>query len=130
MILEKLLYTQLVKFIVVGVSNTVISYIVFYIFYNLFLDNNAFLSQCISYAAGIIWSFIWNRKWTFSEQKSHWVVVYPFIISQTILLFLSASMLEYATSNLDWNINLIWICVMLIITAINFIVMKFGIFKV
>ncbi|MBN2284947.1 MAG: GtrA family protein [Tissierellales bacterium] len=127
---EKLINPQLLKFIVVGISNTLISYIVFFGFYNFVLLGNAFLSQCISYAAGVLWSFNWNKKWTFSGKKHRWSVFIPFATVQVTLLFLSAFSISIANHNLNWNVNLIWLCVMVIITVINYNISKYLVFRV
>lgn len=126
---KELLNYQLTKFIVVGITNTIISYCVFFIFYNFILAGSAFISQCISYAAGIFWSFTWNKSWTFSEKKHNWKTFIPFFIVQITLLLTSAFALSVAVQNLNWNVNFIWLCVMAIITIANFILSKFLVFK-
>ena len=128
--IKKPLNNQLSKFIIVGLSNTIISYIVFFVFYNFILISNAFSSQGISYAAGIFWSFFWNRKWTFSEKNHSLKTFIPFFIVQITLLFISAFSMSYATQHLSWNVNYIWFFVMAIITIINFVLSKFIVFKV
>ena len=128
--ISKSVQTQLSKFVIIGVSNTLISYIVFIIVYSKLLVGDAFFSQSLSYAAGILWSFFWNKKWTFREKKHSWVKFFPFLTLQLILLLVSAFLLMIANDYLDWNINLIWICVMGVITIINFVFTKLLVFKV
>jgi putative flippase GtrA len=120
---------HLVKFVIIGASNTIISYIVFFILYNTVLAGDAFHSQCFSYSAGIIWSFIWNKRWTFSEKPNRWASFAPFLILQLTLLLISAFALDIAKGNLDWNINLIWVCVMTVSTIINFAITKYLVFR-
>ena len=82
------------RFVIVGISNTMISYIVFVASYYLLFANNASISQCFSYGAGIVWSFHWNRKWTF---KSHDKAVRNFILFlmlQSAMLLLSVYMIH------------------------------------
>lgn len=122
-------YTQLIRFVIVGVSNAVISYIVFFILYSKLLAGDAFYSQCLSYAAGIIWSFFWNKKWTFSEKKHSWAVFSRFLILQLVLLFVSAFFLDLTKNNLNLNIYLIWVCVMAVITFLNFVLSKSLVFR-
>lgn len=126
---DNIIFTQLSKFVIIGISNAAISYVFFYILYNNVLAGNAFYSQCLSYAAGIVWSFIWNKKLTFSAKENSWSSFFSFLIFQLILLVASAFLLVIAKENLDWNINLIWICVMAIITIINFLFTKYLVFK-
>ena len=119
-----------VKFLIIGASNTVISYTVFFALYNTVLAGDAFYSQCVSYGAGILWSFIWNKRWTFSEKPNTWVSFAPFLVLQLMLLFVSAFALDAAKNNLHWDISLIWVCVMAVSTAINFVMTKYLVFKV
>ena len=126
---NKAFFIHLVKFIIIGASNTIISYIVFSILYNKLLAGDVFYSQCLSYTAGIIWSFIWNKRWTFSEKPNRWASFAQFLTLQLILLLISAFALDIAKGNLDWNINLIWGCVMAVSTAINFVMTKYLVFR-
>lgn len=126
---NKAFFLHVVKFAVVGASNAIISYIVFFILYNEVLVGDAFRAQCGSYSAGIIWSFVWNKKWTFSEKANGWASFAPFLILQLMLLLISAFALDVAKGNLNWDINLIWACVMTASTIINFTVTKYLVFR-
>jgi putative flippase GtrA len=121
--------SQLGKFTIIGITNTAISYIFFYVLYNYFLIGNVFYSQCLGYAAGIVWSFIWNKKWTFSFTNISYSVFFSFLFLQLILLITSAFLLAIAKASINWNINLIWVVVTAIITIINFLFTKFLVFK-
>lgn len=58
---------QLIKYALVGASNSLITLCVIYILISL-LDVNLYVSNVIGYIAGLINSFIWNKQWVF---KSH-----------------------------------------------------------
>jgi putative flippase GtrA len=120
---------QLLKFLAVGISNTIISYIVFLVCYNALLAGGAFTSQTISYASGIVWSFFWNKRWTFVAANRSWSAFFPFLAVQILLLLLSSSALMMVSQTTDWNLNYVWILVMAIVTAINFIVSKKFVFR-
>jgi len=124
-----LLYIQLSKFVIVGISNAIISYLVFIIAFNSSSIGNAFTSQAVSYSAGILWSFYWNAKWTFSSERKKSTLLISFFSLQITLLFLSSFMMGFAEKNLDWNITLIWFLVMGSITVINFGFSKILVFK-
>lgn len=127
---DKFISYQITKFLVVGTSNTIISFVVFSVFYNFIIINNAFLSQCIGYTAGIVWSFVWNKGWTFSEKKHSWLAFLPFLIIQISLLLFSALSIDITSQTINWNINIIWLCVTLITTIINFSLSKYLVFRV
>ena len=120
---------QLLKFLAVGVSNTLISYLVFLVCYNALLAGSAFTSQAISYAAGIVWSFIWNRRWTFAGASGSGSSFITFLALQLMLLLLSSSSLALVKRTTDWNLNYAWVLVMGVVTALNFVVSKKFVFK-
>lgn len=59
-------WLSFIKFALVGVINTSIDFIVYALL--TWFNVNYILAQCISYSAGVLNSYIMNRKWTF-EQK-------------------------------------------------------------
>jgi len=56
---------SVVRFGVVGVSNTALGFGVFWSAHHLMPAMGA---QCLSYAVGMLWSYYWNRRWTFQSQ--------------------------------------------------------------
>ena len=68
---------QFVKFGLVGLSNTIISYIIYLIVFslmqtlNLFSDFDYLIAQVISYMLSILWSFYLNNKYVFKQQENH-----------------------------------------------------------
>lgn len=58
---------QLIKYGLVGVSNSLITLAVIYVF-NAIIGINILVADVIGYVAGIINSFVWNKQWVF---KSH-----------------------------------------------------------
>lgn len=59
---------RFVRFCVVGVSNSAISFLVFYILSQQ-MGANYLLSSFIGYISGIANSFVWNKIWTFQDQS-------------------------------------------------------------
>ena len=64
-----LVVSQFIRFVIIGLSNMAISYIVFIASYNFLFMRNIILSQSVSYFSGILWSFYWNKNYTFSCKK-------------------------------------------------------------
>ncbi len=60
-------FMQFVKFGLVGLSNTLLTYVVYAILVTLGLHYQ--LSNVISYAAGIFNSYYWNNKYVFQEEE-------------------------------------------------------------
>ena len=55
---------QLLKYGVIGVMNTLITFVAFYLF-NTKLGVPYGLSNIIGYVLGVVNSFVWNRSWVF-----------------------------------------------------------------
>jgi putative flippase GtrA len=56
----------LIKFGLVGVVNTSIDFIIYALLTHINL--NYIAAQCISYSAGVLNSYMMNRKWTFNQK--------------------------------------------------------------
>ena len=73
-------FLQFVKFGVVGVSNTVVSYVIYVICLLLFERAGVFpradylIAQVIAFLLSVLWSFYWNRKYVFNadSEKVPW----------------------------------------------------------
>lgn len=57
---------QLLKYAVVGVINTAVTFIAIYVCKAL-IGLDPYVSNAIGYALGIINSFLWNRSWVFAS---------------------------------------------------------------
>lgn len=60
-------WLPLIKFALVGVVNTLIDFAVYALLTT--IGVNYILAQWISYSAGILNSYVMNRKWTFKKKK-------------------------------------------------------------
>lgn len=58
---------QFARFVVVGVTNTVVDLVIFYLLKMVMPELGA---KAISYALGICNSFLWNKYWTFGAGRS------------------------------------------------------------
>lgn len=66
--LSQLINKQSLKFVIVGVLNTIVGFIVYALYLNCI--NNSYLQALIlSNIVGITHSYIWNNKWTFTVKK-------------------------------------------------------------
>lgn len=128
--LRMLLKHDTFRFVSVGISNATISYTVFVITIHILssLHGRAGIAQAIAYGAGIIWSFILNRNWTFRSKKP---VVYQgmrFFMVQMLLLLLSAGFISFGVDHMKQNPSLTWIIVMSVITLLNYAAQKYWVF--
>ena len=60
-------FVQLLKFILIGASNTLLDLVVTFALNAIF--GIYYLAKIIGYACGILNSYIWNSRWTFREER-------------------------------------------------------------
>lgn len=90
---------QFIKFGLVGVSNTIISYLVYYVLIKL----NLFylIASIFSFVAGVLNSFYWNNKYVFKHKNGQ----------REILKTLTKTFVAYAGTGLILNnvLLVIWV---------------------
>ena len=105
---ESAAFLQFIKFGIVGVSNTVISYVLYTVSLlgfrkcGLFAGIDYLIAQVISFILSVLWSFYWNNKAVFvlkeGEQRSVWKALLKTYVS-------------YSFTGLFLNSLLIWLWV-------------------
>ncbi|MPL95152.1 hypothetical protein SDC9_41318 [bioreactor metagenome] len=91
--INKLCNNQIIKFIIVGIANTVLSAIIMFFLYN-FAKFGYWGSTSVSYVIGSILSFILNKNFTFNNKGSIRKTLLKFIINVTICYLLAYSIAE------------------------------------
>ena len=121
---------SLFRFVIVGISNTLISYFIFIALYYLLsaISIRTIISQVVGYGVGIIWSFTWNKKWTFKSSGKTTNEFIKFILLQISLLIISTILISLLIDYYNLSVSLSWISIMILIVIINFIITKYYIF--
>lgn len=133
-------FVQFVKFGVVGVTNTVISYVI-YVASLLILQNNKWLegvdylvAQVIAFILSVLWSFYWNNKYVFIQSAD---------TERSLLKALIKTYISYSFTGLFLNsiLSVLWVEVLgiskmvapiinlLVSVPLNFFMNKFWAFK-
>lgn len=117
---------RVVRFCVVGASNTALSY-------GIFRATNLLMpaagSNCVSYAIAMLWSYYWNRRWTFESQGQVASEASRFFTTQIAFMLLSSAMLGYLVDRRHLPTTLCWLGTVAIITVLNFLVSRYWSFK-
>ena len=87
------LHIQGLRYIIIGLLNTLIGYGVFYLGLRMGLYHQLALVLC--YLVGGINSYFWNRLWTFRATGSHAAQGTKFVVMTILILILNAIMLEW-----------------------------------
>lgn len=133
-------FMQFVKFGIVGVSNTLISYILYALSllafqkYGFFVGYDYFVSQIISFALSVLWSFYWNNKMVFTigdgEHRSIWKALLKTYVSYSFTgLFLNSLLLALWVQVFHISEFVAPIINLLVSVPINFLINKFWAFK-
>jgi putative flippase GtrA len=125
-LVRRLSEVSVIRFGVVGVSNTVIGYTVFRGAHRIL---PAAVSQALSYLVGMLWSYYWNRRWTFKSQGNVASEAARFFSLQVGFLLLSAGMLGLLVDHLHQNPTASWLGTSVLITILNFVASRFWAFK-
>lgn len=124
---------QFVKFGIVGVSNTAISYVSYLIALvvlrkiNVFINIDYLIAQAFSFLTGTIWSFYWNNRFVFQGDKNI-SMIHSFI--RVLLtysfsgLFLSSALLVFWVNIIHVSEYIAPILNLLITVPLNFILNK------
>lgn len=131
---------QFVKFGVVGVSNTIISYSLYAVSLILLQKNNIFpkfdylIAQIIAFVLSVLWSFYWNNKMVFVVEEGKKRSWFPALIKTYISysftgLFLNTALLYLWVDILHVSEFIAPIFNLVIAVPINFLINKFWAFK-
>lgn len=133
-------FMQFVKFGIVGLSNTIISYLIYlaalFILQKLqlFRSFDYLVAQVVSFLLSVLWSFFLNNKYVFIGQKNQ---------KRNVALALFKTYISYAFTGLFLNslLSIFWVEVLqiskiiapfinlLISVPLNFVMNKFWTFK-
>lgn len=133
-------FLQFVKFGIVGVSNTVIYYVIYMISLLIFRSSGWFTgtdylaAQVIAFALSVLWSFYWNNKMVFQPEerteRSLWKALVKTYISYSFTgLFLNTLLLYILVQTLHVSEFIAPVFQLLINVPINFLINKFWAFK-
>lgn len=131
---------QFVRFGIVGLSNTLISYILYSVsllFFQklgLFPKLDYLVAKVIEFFLSVLWSFYWNNKKVFvkqnDEQRSTWKALVKTYISYSFTgLFLSSALLVLWIDVLGISEYIAPLLNLIISVPLNFLINKFWAFK-
>lgn len=131
---------QFVRFGIVGVSNTIISYVI-YVVCLLFFQKMGILknidyiiAQVTQFVLSVLWSFYWNNRMVFAlkegEKRSVWKALIKTYISYSFTgLFINSALLIVWVKVMHISEFIAPVINLLISVPLNFIINKFWAFK-
>ena len=125
---NKSILIQLLKFGIVGVANTLLTALTIWLLLKV-LHYTDYLSNIIGYCIGLINSFIWNRKWTFENNRSVKETVFKFIVTFAISYLLQLGNLYLLLNHTNIDPYVCQLLSIIVYTIINFLLNKYYTFK-
>lgn len=133
-------FLQFIKFGIVGLSNTAISYIIYVISLfllkklQIFSNVDYFISSVIAFILSVLWSFYWNNKMVFKlndgEQRSVWKALLKTYVSYSFIgLFLNNILLILWVQVCHVSEWIAPIINLIVSVPLNFLINKFWAFK-
>lgn len=133
-------FMQFVKFGIVGVSNTLISYVLYagslFTFQKLGIlpKGDYLVAQVIAFVLSVAWSFYWNNKMVFTkadnEERSLWKSLLKTYVAYSFTgLFLNSALLVLWIQVLHISEYIAPIINLIISVPLNFLINKFWAFK-
>ena len=117
---------QFLKFGIVGLSNSIITFVVYSIL--VFCGSNYIVANVIGYCAGVVNSYIWNSKFVFKRQQSK-VLFTKFIIVNIITLGINTMTIFILIDKLYYGKYVSQLLTIFISMIINYTLNKFWTFK-
>ena len=133
-------FMQFIKFGIVGISNTVVSYLIYVISLvifkklGIFVEFDYLMSQVIAFILSVLWSFYWNNKMVFTiqegQKRSIWKTLLKTYVSYSFTgLFLNSILIILWVHVFGISEFLAPIINLVISVPINFLINKFWAFK-
>jgi putative flippase GtrA len=119
---------QFIRFCLIGLTSTVLTYLVFTILFY-FFSVNYLISTALGFIAGLFLGYIFNKLYTFgSFEKDHIAIPKYFIIYAFTLTFSLVGM-RYLVGSVGLNPLISYAFIVPIITLVNFFGTKIFAFK-
>jgi len=120
---------QFIKFGIVGLSNTAISLLVYYLF--IWLNPDLYMAgNVVGFVVSVANAFFWSRRYVFKDsQESFWKALFKSYLAYGGSFLLSTALLYIQVEWLDISKMLAPVFNLLTTVPLNFIINKFWTFK-
>ena len=134
MMAGKKIDTTPVKFVLVGVVNTIVGTSVMFIMYNVF-SFNYWISSAANYVVGSIVSYFLNKYFTFQDKEKSWKTVVRFVLNISVCYLiaygLARPLVRMALCGFSQTIqeNIAMLAGMCLFVVVNYIGQRFFVFN-
>ena len=118
---------QFIKFGLVGVSNTIVGFSVYYLLY--YCGVHYLISNILSWLISVFNAFYWNNKYVFQAGNNWWQTLFRTYISYGASLLVSTLLMYVLVDFIHVSPVIAPIICLLITIPLNFVLNKFWAFK-
>lgn len=120
---------EFIRYFIVGVSTTIVSFIVYYFCVNTFLDpNNALelqIANILSWVFSVLFAFFANKYYVFEKKDTvHIKEFSSFVGSRILTLFLDMGIMYVGVTLLNGNDKFIKIISQVVVIVLNYLLGK------
>ncbi|MEK5435099.1 MULTISPECIES: GtrA family protein [Paenibacillus] len=120
--------TQTIRFIIVGILNTLVGLGV-YAIYLYFVNNNYLQALITSHIIGVAHSYLWNNKWTFQQKNYSTRSVIKFVSVYAITFFVNLFLLTLLVDTIGMNKLIAQAIALFLTTVVSFFGHKYWSFR-
>ena len=131
---------QFIKFGIVGLSNTLLGYVIYVVTLRIlraaqvFPEADIFLAQLVMFLLSVLWSFYWNNRMVFRAkegEKRDWLpaLLKTYVSYAFTSLFLSEALLALWVKVLGISAYIAPLINLLITVPLNFVLQKYWAFR-
>lgn len=124
-----------IKFILVGIVNTIVGTSVMFIMYNLF-HFNYWISSAANYVVGSIVSYFLNKNFTFQNKDKSWKTIGRFVLNISVCYVIAYGMakplVRMMLQNFSTSVqeNVAMLVGMCLFVVVNYVGQRFFVFKI
>ena len=118
---------QFIKFGIVGISNTIVSLVVYYAF--VWLNCNYLVANFFAWVISVYNAFFWNNRYVFQNNARWWVALSKTYISYGMSFLLGMCLLYFLVEYAGCSELVAPVITLLVTIPMNFILNKFWTFK-
>ena len=123
---KKKFIEELFKFIIAGILCNILSFSI-YISINKLFPLKIFLASLISQISGLVFNYLINSRIIFKKKSNNLSKFIYFVYYFTAIFFVSFCIKYFTLNGIEYRLS--WLICISIISIINFIFLKFFIFK-
>ena len=119
---------QFIKFCLVGLESTILTYLVFIIL-NSFLGINYLLASAIGFISGVFLGFIFNKMYTFDSDRKTRITLPQYLMIYLFSLIFNLISINFLVESLRFSPIISMLLINPIVVLINFFGTKIIVFK-